>query len=541
MGVEINGSSSTGNLVEGNFIGIDESGAADRGNSSEGVLIEGAPGNTVGGTTAAARNVISANLWGIDVDGSAATGNIVEGNYIGTDATGILPLGNEVYGIIFSTNASNNTIGGTGGGQGNTIAFNVAAGVIVQSGTGDSILSNSIYSNGQQGVALIGTANHSQSAPTLSDATGGGTGSNIQGSLASAGNTSFLIQFFSSPVADPSGFGQGETFLGSTTIITNAGGDGLIDFNLSSGLAVGTWVTAMATNETTGDTSAFSNAISAQPAAVAFSMATYTVASTAGVETIDVLRTGNLNVAVSVSYATSNGSAIAGQDYTAVAGTLDFPPSATDETFSVPILDNPNRSTTSSTVNLTLSQPVGGATLGAISSATLTITNNNLNVSTFVVTNTGDTGPGTLRAAIQAADADPNPGVDDIVFDIPASTAPDLNVPVSGFDPSTQTWTITPNSPLPVITHSVSIDGYSQANVGVPFVYPDQHYLGGPIRRSGRHGRIVHSYGHRTFAARNDASHPLRRDSRASPGRTRCDLGGGQRGRHRRASRLRPA
>ena len=77
--------------------------------------------------------------------------------------TGTLPLGNEIDGIIFSTNASNNTVGGTGGGQGNTIAFNVAAGVIVQSGTGDSILSNSIYSNGQQGIVLVGTANNAQS------------------------------------------------------------------------------------------------------------------------------------------------------------------------------------------------------------------------------------------------------------------------------------------------------------------------------------------------------------------------------------------
>ena len=119
------------------------------------MLIEGASGNTVGGTTAAALNVISANQWGIHLDGSTATGNLVEGNYIGTDATGTPPLGNEINGIIFSTNASNNTIGGTGGGQGNTIAFNVAAGVIVESGTGDSILSNSIYFQRQQGIALV--------------------------------------------------------------------------------------------------------------------------------------------------------------------------------------------------------------------------------------------------------------------------------------------------------------------------------------------------------------------------------------------------
>src|SRR5262245_44072704 len=80
-------------------------------------------------------------------------------------------------------------------------------------------------------------------------------------------------------------------------------------------------------------------------------------------------------------------------------------------------------------------------------------------LTTFVVQNTGDSGPGTLRAAILAADADPSPGTDDIVFGIPASTAPELNVPVPGFDPGTQTWRITPASPLPTITRSLSIDG----------------------------------------------------------------------------------
>ena len=104
------------------------------------MLIEGASDNTVGGTTAAARNVISANQWGIRLDGSTATGNLVEGNYIGTDVTGTLPLGNEIDGIIFSTSASNNTIGGTATGQGNMIAFNARYGVYVESGTADSIL-----------------------------------------------------------------------------------------------------------------------------------------------------------------------------------------------------------------------------------------------------------------------------------------------------------------------------------------------------------------------------------------------------------------
>ncbi len=329
LGIKINGSSSTGNLVEGNFIGVDATGTVERGNASEGVLIEGAPNNTVGGSTAAALNVISANLYGIQIDGSTATGNVVEGNNIGTDVSGTLPLGNEIDGIIFSTNASNNTIGGSDSGQGNIIAFNAATGVLVQSGTGDSILSNSIYSNGQLGIILNGTANHDQAAPTLTGAAGGGTEGNIVGSLTSVPGQTFVIQFFSSVVPDPSGFGQGQTYLGSTTVMTDpTTGIASIDFNLSGSLAVGAYVTALATNESTGDTSAFSNAITAQSLSVSFSMASYTVASTAGTATITVVRSGNLDVAVSVNYATSNGTAKANQDYTPVAGTLVFPPGA---------------------------------------------------------------------------------------------------------------------------------------------------------------------------------------------------------------------
>ena len=64
---------------------------------------------------------------------------------------------------------------------------------------------------------------------------------------------------------------------------------------------------------------------------------------------------------------------------------------------------------------------------------------------------------------------------DDIVFNIPASTAPNSECPVdvtAGFDPGTQTWRIKLATPLPAITNTVSIDGYSQAHDGgVPYRY----------------------------------------------------------------------
>ena len=157
QGVVISGATSTRNLVEGNLIGTDKTGLYAIPNAQEGVAILGATGNTIGGTTAAASNLISGNNWGVRLDwiGPSATANLVEGNLIGTDITGKAPLGNEVNGVIVSHNASGNTIGGTVSGAGNTIAFNVLAGVSVESGTGNSILSNSIWANGHLGIDLV--------------------------------------------------------------------------------------------------------------------------------------------------------------------------------------------------------------------------------------------------------------------------------------------------------------------------------------------------------------------------------------------------
>src|SRR5262249_10547669 len=132
VGVSIVGASARGNLVQGNFIGTDSSGLNALPNSQEGVSILGSPGNTIGGTTSSARNVISANHWGIRLDGSTATGNVVAGNLIGTGSDGLTPLGNEVDGVIITNNAANNLIGGLGAGAGNTIAFNVRDGVRIE-------------------------------------------------------------------------------------------------------------------------------------------------------------------------------------------------------------------------------------------------------------------------------------------------------------------------------------------------------------------------------------------------------------------------
>ncbi|MGO9920105.1 MAG: Calx-beta domain-containing protein, partial [Isosphaeraceae bacterium] len=385
VGVEIEGLSATANSVQGNLIGTDKSGTLALPNSQQGILIEGAPGNTMGGTTAAARNVISANRWGIQLDGPAATGNLVEGNFIGTDVTGMLPLGNEIDGVIFSTGASNNTIGGTGSGQGNTIAFNIDYGVDVDSGTGDSILTNSIFSNGQLGIFLnpLTNANDSIEPPLLTATIPSANlqTTTVQGSYSSLPNQTFLIQFFSNP-ANPSAsyVYEGKTFIGSTVVTTGSNGSVNFSATLETVVTSSSFITATATSLSqslpglhSGDTSEFSNPPPVGPVSLSFSMANYTVDATAGFVELEVLRTGNLSAAVSVNYATSNGTAIAGRDYVAAMGTLWFPPNVTEEPIYIRILDNPLVWTPTSFFNVTLSQPTGGATLDSISSATVTI------------------------------------------------------------------------------------------------------------------------------------------------------------------------
>jgi VCBS repeat protein len=155
LGVQIFGAGSTGNMVQGNFIGTNANGTATIGNTSNGIFLQIAPNNTIGGTVAGAGNVISGNSSnGVAIFSPGSTGNLVAGNFIGTDINSSpQQLGNSADGVLLS-GSTNNTIGGTFAGNGNVIAFNGARGVHVSSGTGNSILGNSIYSNFALGIDL---------------------------------------------------------------------------------------------------------------------------------------------------------------------------------------------------------------------------------------------------------------------------------------------------------------------------------------------------------------------------------------------------
>lgn len=110
------------------------------------------------------------------------------------------------------------------------------------------------------------------------------------------------------------------------------------------------------------------------PGVLALSSPAYSVSEAGGSATVTVTRTGGTSGAVAVSYATSNGTAQAGSDYTLTSGTLNWAHGdAASKTFSVPVLQETTFEP-DETLNIGLSAPTGGATLGN-SSATLTIVN----------------------------------------------------------------------------------------------------------------------------------------------------------------------
>ena len=113
-GIEITGSSTTGNLVAGNLIGTNAAGNTFLLTTGTGLLIAGgATGNTIGGTLAAAANEISGNDIGMEITGTGTDQNLVEGDLFGINAAGNLDVGNFLSDIQIDTGASSNTIGGT--------------------------------------------------------------------------------------------------------------------------------------------------------------------------------------------------------------------------------------------------------------------------------------------------------------------------------------------------------------------------------------------------------------------------------------------
>jgi uncharacterized delta-60 repeat protein/CSLREA domain-containing protein len=256
-------SDSSGNRVQGNRIGTNAAGTAALGNGQDGVFIYYLlyDDNVIGGTNPGEGNVISGNLGnGITILGSSIT---IQGNAIGTDAGGTLQLGNAGDGVLATRFAHQVAVGGVGAGQGNTIAYNGQSGVEANLGAMSiTVRGNSIHDNARLGLDLNyggNAGNNNQSYPTLTAAEAGPI-THVAGSLASAPNSSFLLDFYANASPSPSGFGEGQRYLGTLRVTTDAGGNAGFDAYLLATTAPGEAITATAT-DAAGNTSGFSPAV----------------------------------------------------------------------------------------------------------------------------------------------------------------------------------------------------------------------------------------------------------------------------------------
>ena len=177
----------TGNLMRNNILGLDATGTVNLADNSTGIEIT-SPGNTIGAP--GAGNVIAGFTYqGITLSGAATTGNLIQGNWIGTNPALAGGLGNAQLGI-YVLDAAGNKIGGTAAGEGNVIANNGFIGLWVEHGDRNEISGNSIFGNallgidiGEQGIAPNdggdgdGGGNRRQNYPLISSAvvSGGAT------------------------------------------------------------------------------------------------------------------------------------------------------------------------------------------------------------------------------------------------------------------------------------------------------------------------------------------------------------------------------
>jgi len=234
--------------VEGNFLGTDPSGTVAKANTT-GMELFATSNSTVGGTTLASRNLISGNTYdGVFIMGAGysiwgnAENNLVQGNLIGTQKDGTKALSNGEDGVGVLEVASDTA-------------------------NGNSILSNSIFSNDDLGIDLGDNgptandpedtdtgANRLQNFPVLSSATTTSGTTTIEGMLESRPGEFYTIQFFSSPRGD-----EGRKFIGQQRVFTDdTSGIASFTFTPANAVAAGQRVTATATRQATRDTSEFS-------------------------------------------------------------------------------------------------------------------------------------------------------------------------------------------------------------------------------------------------------------------------------------------
>lgn len=212
--------------------------------------------------------------------GGSGSGLQIVGNKIGLNALNEPVLG-SITGIEtlhqgYPSGVQNVVIGGSAAGEGNEIAGHLGAGISVTNTFGGvRISSNSIHDNGGIGIDLVtplfeygvttndaldvdSGGNGLQNFPLIGSVSGTSSSTTVQGTLSSQASQVFTLEFFASPTCDPTGYGEGKTYLGATNVMTDASGNAAFSVTLPVGPSPNSVLTATATQNATGNTSEFS-------------------------------------------------------------------------------------------------------------------------------------------------------------------------------------------------------------------------------------------------------------------------------------------
>lgn len=245
----------SGNLVQGNYIGVMSGGVAfPTGHGGYGVEVIESPSNRILG------NVIGQVADAIILRGAGSARNVVQGNYIGE--YNLEPMGSSGWGVLIQ-NASDNRIGGLPIAERNVISYN-AGGIRVTNAPGSNavnnlLAANILYSNSPRLNIELGPtglnandvldadegANRLQNRPTLTNALTTGTGLvYAQGVLTSAPLTTYAVDIYRADGTNASS----RIYLGRTMVNTDAGGVGAFSAGFMINLAPGTYLAATATD-----------------------------------------------------------------------------------------------------------------------------------------------------------------------------------------------------------------------------------------------------------------------------------------------------
>ncbi len=188
--------SGTDEVVEGNYIGTDITGMVAIGNGlvpGYAAMYVSGSNNIVGGTVAGAGNLLDGSgTEGIRLDTATSIDNLVAGNYIGVNAAGTGALGNHLFGVLISNGATGNTIGGPTTAYANVISGNLNYGVDVDGAATTGVVANDWIGTDAGGTGTLLNAN---GALDISN----GASALAEGSMTGAVSNQGTLGFFGAP------------------------------------------------------------------------------------------------------------------------------------------------------------------------------------------------------------------------------------------------------------------------------------------------------------------------------------------------------